>query len=168
MTSTPIQNYRDLLAPEDFQGVVATVVDNNQGMTQDDAENIVIEALAFVAVAAMNPDTYMAPSRTVDEGWHALVLHTALYANLCETLGRFVHHFPERPDPSRHDGTVMEHTLALLRESGHEPATDLWTHPLYAQVAVAAQCSHLPKPGGCSPIEPIPKPKPDGSRLPAG
>lgn len=164
----PPADFRALLEPAQFDAVTATVLDNNQGMERDTAEQIIIEALAFIGVAATNPTVYIAPSRTVDEGWHALILHTALYADLCGTLGRFVHHFPERPDPSRHDDMVMEHTLALMREIGHEPDTGLWTHPLDMQVSVAAPCSHVPKPGGCSPIEPIKKPKPSGGRLLAG
>jgi len=66
-------------------------------MTTATAGRIVNEALAFVATAARHPHTYISPSRVVDEGWHALILHTAVYAGLCEQLGTFVHHYLSGP-----------------------------------------------------------------------
>lgn len=48
---TPALDARSLLTPDDFTGVVATVLDNNPGMPEDTAERIVADALAFVATA---------------------------------------------------------------------------------------------------------------------
>jgi len=153
-THTPATDAHSLLDPEVFAAVVATVQGNNPGMVTATAGRIVNEALAFVATAARLPHTYISPSRTVDEGWHALILHTAVYAGLCEQLGCFVHHYPERPDPSRHDDQVMERTLTLIRESGYQPDLSLWMPPTDQRIPVAADCSHTPKPGGCGPINP--------------
>jgi hypothetical protein len=154
----PVLDVRALLSPDDFNGVVATVIDNNVGMSGDTASRIVTEALAYLAAAADNPGAYMSPSRTVDEGWHALILHTAVYAKLCESLGRFIHHFPERGDVTRFDPAVNDRTLDLIRATGHSPDIALWTSPTDRRIPVSATCSHVPRPGGCSPIEPIPKP----------
>jgi hypothetical protein len=156
--TTHALDVRGLLDPEQFADAVATVQDNNPGMDRETAELIVADALAFVATAARHPHTRIAPSRVVDEGWHALVLNTAVYAGLCEQLGVFVHHYPERPDPSRHDDAVMERTLTLIRETGHRPHLPLWMPPDDNRIPVAARGSHTPIPGGCSPIEPRPKP----------
>lgn len=36
------------------------------------------------------------PTKLVDEGWHAFILHTKDYADYCtQYLGRFIHHVPE-------------------------------------------------------------------------
>lgn len=86
-----------LLDQADFDAVTATVMDNNLGMAQGLAERIVIEALAFVVTAARNPGAPIAPPRIVDEGGHALVFHTAVYARLCGRLGVFVRSGPPRP-----------------------------------------------------------------------
>lgn len=162
-TSSPALDVRGLLGATEFAGVVATVAGNNPGMAQAIAERIVTDALAFVAAAARNPGEYIQPSRTVDEGWHALILHTDLYARLCDRLGAFIHHYPERPDSSRHDDGATALTLRLIQDMGHRPDPELWTAPDDARIPVAARCSHIPKPGGCSPIEPIPRPpKPSG------
>jgi hypothetical protein len=144
-----------LLPPEDRAAVTATVMDNNPGMPERTATRIVDEALAFVATAARNPQEDIAPSRVVDEGWHALILHTALYARLCERLGAIVHHYPQRPDPSRYDQDVIDRTTALIAQEGYTPDLDLWTHPTDPGLPVAADCQHAPK---CGPIQPIPKP----------
>lgn len=155
MTIAPEQlNARNLLTPENFTGVVHTVLDNNPGMASDTAERIVQDALKFVATARTFPTMPITPSRVVDEGWHALILHTAVYAELCERLGGFVHHYPERPDASRHDPDALARTVALIEEAGYTPDYELWTGPTRALVAVAADCSHTPVPGGCGPINP--------------
>ncbi|WP_062204858.1 hypothetical protein [Streptomyces sp. NBRC 109706] len=145
---------RALLTPGAFGGVVATVVDNNPGMALHTAERIVMEALKFVDAAAQFPTVKITPSNVVDEGWHALILHTNLYDKLCERLGRFVHHWPERPDAERHDQHALTYTVAIIERAGHTVDSELWTSPPQALTAVAANCSHTPKPGGCGPINP--------------
>lgn len=149
-----MNDVRGLLTPDAFRGVVATVVDNNPGMAEPMADRIVTEALKFVDAAAQFPTVKITPSNVVDEGWHALILHTGPYAKMCERLGRFVHHYPERPDPERHDPQALTRTVALIEEAGHKVDSELWTGPTKALVSVAANCSHTPKPGGCGPINP--------------
>lgn len=40
------------------------------------------------------------PSATVDEAWHAFLLHSQEYEAFCHsTFGRFVHHVPREHDP---------------------------------------------------------------------
>ncbi|MER5871408.1 hypothetical protein [Streptomyces sp. NPDC002044] len=131
-----------------------TVLDNNPGMEPGMAGRIVIEAIKFVAAAAQFPTVRIAPTREVDEGWHALILHTRLYEALCARLGRTVHHYPERPDAARHDPDVMTRTIALIEQVGYTPDAELWRGPKEALVTVAADCSHTPVPGGCGPINP--------------
>ncbi|WP_052385150.1 hypothetical protein [Streptomyces sp. NRRL F-2890] len=145
---------RALLTPAAFTGVVATVIDNNPGMEKRTAERIVTEALKFVEAAAQFPMDRITPSNVVDEGWHALILHTNLYKKLCANLGRFVHHWPERPDAERHDRRALVHTATIIERAGHSVDTELWTGPTAPLIPTAAQCSHTPKPGGCGPINP--------------
>lgn len=66
------------------------------------AERITAEALKFVATCAQFTGEGLRPSRVVDEGWHGLILRTAPYAWLCRRLSHFVHHRPERRDPTRY------------------------------------------------------------------
>ncbi|MEU6736744.1 hypothetical protein ABZ929_26745 [Streptomyces physcomitrii] len=145
---------RALLSSTAFTGVVATVMDNNPGTEEATAERIVVEALKFMDAAAQFPTVKITPSAVLDEGWHALILHTDLYEKLCERLGRFVHHWPERPDAERHDEQALTRTVALIEQAGHTVDSELWTAPTKALVSVAANCSHTPKPGGCGPINP--------------
>ncbi|MET3983309.1 hypothetical protein [Streptomyces sp. PvR034] len=152
-THTP-KNARALLTDSAFSAVLATVLDNNPGTDISMASRIIVEALKFTAAAAQFPTVRIAPTREVDEGWHALILHTHLYASLCNGLGRFVHHFPERPDPSRHDDDVLARTIALIERTGYTPDAELWVGPKKSLVTVAANCSHTPVPGGCGPINP--------------
>jgi hypothetical protein len=145
-----------LLTTEQHGDVVATVLDNNESMDEPTAVRIVDEALKWVAACAQFPTARIAPSRVVDEGWHALILHTALYAQMCEQLGGFVHHYPERPDPGRWDPQVIDRTTSLIEEAGHSVDYDLWTAPDKQLVSVAADCQHSDDGG---PIVTQPKPK---------
>ncbi|WP_246042413.1 glycine-rich domain-containing protein [Streptomyces globosus] len=145
---------RRLLTDAQFNDVRATVLDNNPGMAPDMATRIVVEVLKFVVAASLFPTVRIAPTREVDEGWHALILHTHLYATLCSRLGRTVHHYPERPDESRHDPDVLTRTVALIEQAGYSPDAELGPGPERSLVSVAASCSHTPVPGGCGPIRP--------------
>ncbi|SCK14752.1 MULTISPECIES: hypothetical protein [unclassified Streptomyces] len=91
----------------------------------------------------------MPPPRWSTRG-HALILHTELYAKLCEALGCFVHHYPERPDPGRFDQHALTRTVATIEQAGYETDPELWTGPARSLVSVAARCNHTP----CGPIRP--------------
>jgi hypothetical protein len=136
---------RDLIPAEAFAGVAATVLDNNKGMEQALAERITEEALKFVAACATFPGRGLRPSRIVDEGWHALILHTVVYQRLCKDQGGFVHHVPERPDPSRHNAGELERTKAAIREAGFSVDEMLWLAPADMSIQVAADCEHTPQ-----------------------
>ncbi|MEU6057799.1 hypothetical protein [Streptomyces sp. NPDC047097] len=147
-------NARDLLTPAGFREVAATVIDNNPGMDEATAGRITAEALKFVAAGAAFPTARIAPSNVVDEGWHALILHTRLYRRLCDGLGHFVHHVPERPDPERDDPHVLTRTVALIEQAGYVVDAELWREPTRALVPVGTPSMHTPRPGGCGPINP--------------
>lgn len=158
-TSTALEEpatARGLLTQEEFAGVAATVLDHNAGMEQDVAERIVEEALKFVATAAAYPSEVLVPSRIVDEGWHALVEDTRLYGRLCGILGYFVHHRPERPDPTRFNQQALDRTQARIVDAGYEVDRTLWLHPTDPSIPVAASCQHSDD-GGTIVITPKPK-----------
>lgn len=69
---------RMLITDEQFTSCRSTVMDANPDMAEEMAGRIVEEGLKFVAACAKNPGVGLAPSRIVDEGWHALLLHTAM------------------------------------------------------------------------------------------
>ncbi|MCP3817846.1 hypothetical protein NLX86_06750 [Streptomyces sp. A3M-1-3] len=150
---------RALLTDPQFNDVRATILDNNPGMEPDLAGRILEQALAFLATCGRYRTASISPSRVVDEGWHALILHTKLYADLCATLGGFVHHFPERPDPLRQTQQIIDRTTALITQAGYTIDAELWHIPTEELVSVAADCGHTP-PGGCGPIGPNPSPGP--------
>ncbi|GAB2732033.1 glycine-rich domain-containing protein [Kitasatospora kifunensis] len=135
---------QDLVPPKVFDAVVATVRDNNPEMDDHLAQRIVREALKFVATCGRFRDRGMAPSRVVDEGWHALILHTRAYEELCALVGGAVHHYPERPDPTRYNGAVVIFTTSMMQEAGYLPDYQLWGDPQSGEITVAASCTHSP------------------------
>ncbi|MGW7492415.1 glycine-rich domain-containing protein [Streptomyces sp. NPDC054786] len=149
---------RDLISPAAYRSVARTVKDNNPGMELPLAERIADEGLKFVAVCAATPDAPLAPSRVVDEGWHALILHTKVYAGLCASIGGFIHHYPGY-DPKNYDPMILVRTQDAIRAAGYDVDEELWGSPPGDQlVTVAAKCQHSPSDTG--PIKPMPAPRP--------
>lgn len=143
------------LVGEHFPSLIKTVLDGNPDMSEDMASRIVSEGIKFVVACAQNPGTGMAPSRIVDEGWHALLLHSALYANLCAQFGAMVHHYPGY-DPTHYDPEILDRTRTLIRAAGFDEDAELWRPPSdELLIAVAANCQHAPE---CT-IRPMPKPE---------
>ncbi|WP_328775353.1 hypothetical protein OHU17_05280 [Streptomyces goshikiensis] len=150
------QTPRGLLSDAQFNSVRDTVLDNNPGMEPELASRILVDALAFLAAATVR-SVPLVPSRVVDEGWHALILHTVLYQELALRLGQFIHHIPERPDPANRSESSLTRTIDAISAAGYEVDMDLWRGPEDALVSVAASCQHSPDDG---PIVIIPRPKP--------
>lgn len=143
------------LSATELARVVVTVRDNNPRMSEETARRIVGEAVKFVAAGAQW-DVPLAPSRVVDEGWHALILHTALYADLCNYHGQFVHHHPGY-SPANYQPRILDRARAAIRNAGFEVDEELWRGPADDAIAVAANCQHSGGPNG--PVTPIPRPK---------
>ncbi|MEH0445404.1 hypothetical protein QA811_17530 [Streptomyces sp. B21-102] len=150
---------RMLITDEEFASCRNTVMDGNPAMAEEMAGRIVEEGLKFVAACSRNPGVGLAPSRIVDEGWHALILHTATYADLCQRLGgTFVHHYPGW-DPTNYDPPILDRTREKITDLGWEADPQLWGPPTdETLVSVAAKCQHAPD---CT-IVITPKPKPGG------
>lgn len=145
-----------LITDAQFASCRSTVMDGNPEMVPEMAGRIVEEALKFVVACAMHPAQGLAPSRIVDEGWHALILHTAMYGELCERLGRFVHHYPGW-DPTNYDPQILARTRRLIAQCGYVADCELWSAPNdQTLVSVAAKCQHAPE---CT-IRPMPTPQP--------
>ncbi len=149
---------RMLITDAEFASCRSTVMDANPDMSEELAGRIVEEALAFVTACSVNAGAGLAPSRIVDEGWHALLLHTAMYQALCERLGgRFVHHLPGY-GPQNYDPSVLIRTRAAIEALGWTTDDELWVAPNdESLVSVAAKCQHSDDSG---PIVVQPKPKP--------
>ncbi|MFC9431088.1 glycine-rich domain-containing protein [Streptomyces sp. NPDC056987] len=143
--ATRTRDARSLLTAEEFAGVAATVKRANPGMETTLAERITVEALAFVATAANRSSGRLAPSPVVDEGWHALILHTRVYADLCTRLGgRFVHHIPQPPNPTHpHVPGILAFTQAAITGAGFQVDEELWQPGPKA----SAECQHVPNCG---------------------
>ncbi|MER8032023.1 hypothetical protein ABTZ78_24015 [Streptomyces bauhiniae] len=148
---------RMLITDDQFANCRTTVMGANPDMTATMAGRIVDEGIKFVAACSHNPGLGLAPSRIVDEGWHALILHTATYAELCERLGgTFVHHHPGY-GPTNYDPSILDRTREKIGELGWEADPELWGPPSdETLVSVAAKCQHAPD---CA-IRPMPKPEP--------
>ncbi|UGY91188.1 hypothetical protein [Streptomyces gobiensis] len=145
----------DLLSEAEMHRVLVTIKDSNPGMAEPMARRIVGDAAKFVVAGAQFPEIPLAPSRVVDEGWHALILHTALYASLCGRHGGFVHHHPGY-DPTHYDPAILDRTTEAIRRAGFEVDSELWRAPTDGGIAVAANCQHAPE---CA-IRPMPTPQP--------
>jgi hypothetical protein len=153
---------RMLITDAEFASCRRTVMDANPNLSEELAGRIVEEAIKFVAACSSNPGAGLVPSRIVDEGWHALIVHTAMYADLCERLAPnpFVHHAPGYGPDNWHP-SVLDRTREAIGRLGWTTDLELWVAPDdESLVSVAAKCQHSDDSG---PIVTMPKPKPGKS-----
>ncbi|MBD3004829.1 hypothetical protein [Streptomyces sp. 5-10] len=150
---------RDLLLPDQFGRVAALVQRDNDGIDQALAECITDEALKFLVAASQNTSRLrLRPSKVVDLGWHALILHTEIYAMLAGRLGRFIHHRPEGPETLTRVAATAAVTMDAIRDAGYEPDVYLWG-PVADIEVKAGDCMHsecTEGGSGCSAPEPNP------------
>jgi hypothetical protein len=118
---------RTLITPALF-GTLARRVMNDASTDPDTAERIIEQALAFLATCARHPrGSGLAPSRAVDHGWHAFILHTRDYADFCQrTAGRFIHHHPDAPGQAPAEQDAITATTTAMREAGYTVDAALW------------------------------------------
>ncbi|WP_371644768.1 MULTISPECIES: hypothetical protein [unclassified Streptomyces] len=140
-TETLRRSARHLLSDEGFARVARLVVRDNDGVDEVLAERIVDEAIKFVVTAATATGRQLRPSKTVDMGWHALILHTEMYRQLCASVARFVDHRPEGPETLKRDADTLDRTMEAIREAGYEPDAYLWGVLADAEIH-AGDCMH--------------------------
>ncbi|RJQ89707.1 glycine-rich domain-containing protein [Amycolatopsis panacis] len=94
------------------------------------AVRIMDQALAFLATCAHATEP-LAPSDTVDIGWHTFILYTREYAAFCDRVaGRFIHHEPADTGVipvNRTPVDSMSATMKVMRKAGFAVDLPLWT-----------------------------------------
>lgn len=121
---------RSLISPELYQCLVRRIV-LNQATSEDLAERIMDQALAFLGACAREHAEPLAPSEPVDIGWHQFILHTREYAAFCQRIaGRFLHHVPtESGDADAHGEpahATLVRTVSAIKAAGFTVDPTLW------------------------------------------
>lgn len=133
---------RELIDPALFDTLACRVMADD-GIGHDAAGRVVEQALGFLVACAANPGSHLSPSKAVDSGWHAFVMHTREYAEFCDRVaGRFIHHHPEPAgaQDSQAGREAIGVTVAAMRAAGVRVDPGLWV--------AAASCSQCY--AGCS------------------
>ncbi|GGO70833.1 glycine-rich domain-containing protein [Nonomuraea cavernae] len=123
----PTANARTLITPQLLGRLVARIrADHPQHAHQ--ADQIMEQALAFLATCAANPDARLGPSELVDIGWHTFILYTKEYAEFCfRAAGRFIHHQPDDA-PGESAGGGPAATMTAMKRAGYRVDLTLWPH----------------------------------------
>lgn len=132
-----------LVTPEVTDRLTRRITTEHPEIDQPTARRIVGQAAAFIAASGRRPGQSLAPSKLVDYGWHAFILHTVDYAEFCQRVaGRFVHHVPTDENEQIPDGpqAARERTLTAITAAGYTVDEELWP-----DMAECTQCHD-----GCS------------------
>jgi hypothetical protein len=122
---TGIAAPRDLVSARLFDRLTFRVMADHD-LEHDVAERVVTQSLAFLLACALYPEGHLAPSKAVDVGWHAFLLHTADYVEFCDRVaGRFIHHYPTGPGDFEGQ-QAMAVTTAAMRSIGLHVDAALW------------------------------------------
>lgn len=130
---------RHLVSPDLFNRLVDFCAEE-YGLERCVAERIQDQAIALCWVmGTTRSGDVMAPSATVDPGWHTFMLHSAEYAKWCEEqFGYFLHHAPN--SKMRTTGLMVD-VVGRIREAGFVVDESLW--------GTAADCNGAPNPPTC-------------------
>ncbi|MFF7891522.1 glycine-rich domain-containing protein [Streptomyces sp. NPDC007907] len=118
-----------LVDPEVTDRLARRITADHPEITEATARRIVGQAAAFIAASGNQPGQSLAPSKLVDYGWHAFILHTVDYTRFCEeVVGRFVHHVPTDENDETPGGpqATRERTLAAITAVGYAVDEELW------------------------------------------
>ncbi|MET8172679.1 glycine-rich domain-containing protein [Streptomyces clavifer] len=135
-----------LVEPEVMERLAVRISKDHPDTGLPTARRIVGQAAAFLVASAALPGAELSPSKAVDTGWHAWILHTVDYAAFCERVaGRFIHHVPTPDDESIKGGpaAARQRTLDAISAAGFRIDHDLW--PDAAKMGDCTQCH-----AGCS------------------
>ena len=141
-TAQPTLYDPETLVPAALFTKLAARVERDAKVDREHAERIMRQALAFLVACARNPEVPLSPSKAVDHGWHAFILHTREYADFCGRIaGHFIHHAPEDPGGERVDAVARnERTVEVMRRSGLPVDEELWDVGLAACSANCEKC----------------------------
>jgi hypothetical protein len=146
-TAQPTRHDPETLVPAALFTKLVARVERDAKVDRERAERIMRQALAFLLACARNPETPLAPSREVDHGWHAFILHTREYADFCaQVAGEFIHHAPEDPDADRARAAARtEMTAEVIRRTGLPVDEELWPS---GGAACSSKCERCCSGGG--------------------
>jgi hypothetical protein len=119
---------RSLVSDELFERLTARV-ERDEGHEPELAARIVDQALAFLGTCAVHRVEPLSPSRMVDAGWHAFVLHTREYHTFCRRIaGRFIDHVPtdNLPAGAGETASPLRRTVAAMQSLGYAVDDELW------------------------------------------
>lgn len=116
-------------------GVVRERLICTGGMTPGWADEAIFEFRRYLGLRAVFPDPITMLSADIDEVWHACVLHTRLYTDLCDRVfGHFLHHDPETELNPDRDARWHEFETAYRSIYGEPgPLWEMWRLPSVAE-----------------------------------
>ena len=93
-----------------------------------EAQRIEQEFRRFAGLCYLHPQKDLAPSKTVDEFWHELILDTRTYRDFCvRVFGEYLDHIPDRIGEGM-ESQFAETVMAYTTQFG-TPEQELWGEP---------------------------------------
>src|SRR4051794_24085580 len=128
------------LAPEQLQALTTLASYDLSAVRQRLARDLVVppawidtallEFRRYLGLVVVCETPLMMFSKQVDEVWHVCLLHSRLYADLCETVfGHFVHHEPAGQPAGDLDAAWQEFESAYMALYGELGRLWLMAHP---------------------------------------
>lgn len=119
---------KSLINEETWQKLIGYIV-QEKNIERSLAERILDQALGFLKLISLSPGCTFCPSKMVDIGWHAFLMHTRDYIAFCREInGQYIHH---EPTPVEivvvRTGGVTE-TVRAMKAKGIVVDEELWAN----------------------------------------
>jgi hypothetical protein len=118
---------KNLISEQTWEKLIGYIVKDND-LDRSLAERILDQALGFLMVVSLNPGRTFCPSKMVDIGWHAFLMHTRDYIAFCNKVnGQYIHHEPTAVEiVVPQTGGVIE-TVRAMKANSIVVDEELWT-----------------------------------------
>ncbi|WP_433358873.1 glycine-rich domain-containing protein [Streptosporangium sp. CA-115845] len=129
LTARELANPRSLI-PDQLFGFLADRIAREEHISQDQAQEVIEQALAFLVACGLNPDVRLFPSPAVEIAWEKFLTYTRAYGEFCQQVaGRFIHHWPiDVPKHAPPDSkAALQTSVEAMRAAGLPVVDELWT-----------------------------------------
>ncbi len=102
---------------------------NKLGISHDEAINLFNDTKRFLYLSGNVPGTWSPPEK-IDACWHEFILYTHEYTDFChQHFGRFIHHYPRRPNDHPKDSARPRKTLCAIEQIFGKDLSNNWFFP---------------------------------------
>lgn len=121
----------------------------DHSMTVEQAESVFRDTIRFLYLAGATDAKILAPTKSIDKGWHSFLMFTRDYSKFCTTyFGHFIHHAPRRSSDPAPKINQLAVTFEIARQFFGPSLSSNWSYDIEAADCQKCTSACSPDTGG--------------------